>query len=261
MNGKNRDNGEIAVQKPENSHFNDEQMVEIKNMIKDVHDDIKNMLEKSNEDYLNLMYANLKNEFIGSMNGYMMDKIDPELDKRMVNPCDMREQCKGVFKKYLNEHTENLSPDNISNKEINKSRKELKKLEKIAQKEQCEVCFDEVSNIFENQVDLIKSFKMYDNRKDEDEMKISNLNVKKMVETILDPISHEKRLKILKAIALEPQSFSQLSKLTNLRGGNLIFHINKLQDNKLIFQKQSHGEYILSTKGFNLINLLLKIEK
>ena len=109
-------------------------------------------------------------------------------------------------------------------------------------------------------MDLLKSIKLYNNQKEEDEKKISDIDEEQLVKNILNPISHEKRLKILKSIVLEPQSFSNLSKLTNLKGGNLIFHINKLQKNDLIFQKQDHQEYMLTTKGFKVMKMLLSIK-
>ncbi len=243
----------------ENEYYNQEAMFEIKGLIKDIQKDIKNMQERSNEEYLSAMYSNLKNEFVSSMNGYMLDKIDPDLEQRMMNPCDMREQCKNVFKKYLKSHTDNLTPENISSEKIKESKAEFEKIKENKQKEDCDCCFDEVSNIFENHIDLIKSIKFYDNQEEEDEKKISDINEKNVVQNILSPIAHEKRLKMLKAIAFEPQSFSALSNLTNLRGGNLIFHIDKLQKSDLIFQKQDHKEYMLTTKGFKLIQLLLDI--
>ena len=260
MKRKNNSKKGFQIINEEHSSYNQETIFEIKDMIKDIHKDLKSMAEKSNEEYLNLMYTNLKNEFISSMNGYMVGKIDPELEKRMINPCDMREKCKNVFKKYLKEHTDNLSPNNLSNKKIAKSRSKFEKIKKQKQKEECDTCFNEVSNIFENHVDLIKSIKLYNNQKKEDEKKISDINENQLVKNVLNPISHEKRLKILKSIALEPQSFSDLSKLTNLKGGNLIFHINKLQKNDLIFQKQEHKEYMLTSKGFKVIKILLKIK-
>ena len=244
----------------ENRYQNQDTIFEIKDLINDIQKDLKNIKEKSNEEYLNFMYSNLKNEFIYSMNGYMLDKIDPELEKRMINPCDMKEQCKNVFKKYLKKHTDHLNPDNISNKRINESKNEFEKIKRNKQKEECDVCFNEVSNIFENHVGLIKSIKLYDDQKKEDEKKISDLNEKKLVQSVLSPISHEKRLQILKSLAFEPKSFSSLSSLTNLKGGNLIFHIDKLQKNDLIFQKHDHQEYLLTTKGFKIIGLLLNIE-
>ena len=235
-----------------------EEILEMKFMIEDIQKDLKNMIEKSNEEYLNIIYSSLKNEFIASMNGYMIDRLDPELEHQMVNDCDMKKQCKNVFKKYLKENSIDLKPEQLTEKGINESKNKLNALPKT--KEECDVCFSGVSNLFENHVNLMKSLKIYDNQKEEDQNKISEINEKTIVKNILDPISHEKRLKILKAIALEPQSFSSLSNITNLRGGNLIFHINKLLENDLIFQKQSHGEYILTTKGFEIVNIVSNIK-
>lgn len=259
LNEENNYKKESTTNFMENIYYKQD-IIEIKEMINDVGKNLKKMIEKSNEEYINLMYNNLKNEFISSINGHMLHKIDGELEQRMINNCDMKEQCKTLFEKYLKKHTDNLNPDTTSEEKILKSRNELNDLRKIKKKDDCDTCFDEVSNIFENQVALIKSLKLYDNQDEEDEKKITDIDEKQIVKSILEPISHEKRLKILKTIALEPQSFSKLSKLTNLKGGNLIFHINKLEKNDLIFQKQNHGEYILTTKGFKLIELILKME-
>ena len=260
MNIKNTPKKDFKKINNENNYYKQDTIFEIKDMIKDIHKDLKNMKEKSNEEYLNFMYSNLKKEFIISMNGYMLNKIDPELEQRMVNPCNMRKQCKSVFEKYLKKHTENLTPDNISKEKINKSKDEFEKIKKNKQKEECDTCFNEVSNIFEDHASLIKSIKLYDNQNDEDVKKISDIDEKQLVKSVLNPISHEKRLKILKSIAFEPQSFSSLSNLTNLKGGNLIFHINKLQKNDLIFQKQAHQEYMLTTKGFKVMQTLLSMD-
>ncbi|MDR2829985.1 MAG: winged helix-turn-helix domain-containing protein [Methanobrevibacter sp.] len=245
--------------KTKNILDNSKIMFEIRDMIDDVHKDLKKIIEKSNDDYINIMYNSLKNEFINSINGYMLDKMDPELEQKIINSCDMRKQCKNVFKEYLKKHTDDLRPDNLNKEKIERSRNEFNALKKIKIKTECDTCFNEVSNIYENHVDLIKSIKIYDNQKYEEKKKILDIDEKNLVQAVLNPISHEKRLKILKTIALEAQSFSTLSKLTNLKGGNLIFHINKLQENDLIFQKQEHGEYILTTKGFKVVQIILKL--
>lgn len=116
--------------KTKNRLDNNEIMFEIRDMINDVHKDLKKIIEKSNEDYINIMYSNLKNEFIGSINGYMLDKMDPELEQRITNSCEMRKQCKNVFKKYLKEHTDDLRPENLNEEKIKRSRVELNELKK-----------------------------------------------------------------------------------------------------------------------------------
>lgn len=44
-----------------------------------------------------------------------------------------------------------------------------------------------------------------------------------------EPLANVIRIKIFKSLAEEPRSFADLSKLTGLRSGNLLFHLEKLQ--------------------------------
>jgi DNA-binding HxlR family transcriptional regulator len=245
----------------QNEFKNEESLIEIKTMIINIHNDIKKIVENSNQEHLNFVHSTLKNEFVNSINSHMLENVDEELDKKMINPCNMRKNCKAVFKEYLKEQTQDLNLDNISEDKINKSKEVFNELSKNKVKKNCDICFDEVSNIFETRIDLINCLKIYENYDDKDEKKISDIDEENLVKTILDPISNKQRLKILKSIAIEPRTFSSLSKTTNLRGGNLLFHIQKLQNNELIFQKHEYGEYMLTKKGFNTINLLINFNK
>jgi DNA-binding transcriptional ArsR family regulator len=245
----------------QNNFNNEENLIEIKNMIINIHNDVKKIIEGSNQEHLKFIHSTLKNEFVNSINSYMLENVDEELDKKMINPCNMRKKCKTLFKEYLKEHIHDLNLDNISEDKINKSKKVFDELSKNKVKKNCDICFDEVSNIFETQIDLINCLKIYESYDDKDEKKISDINEENLVKSILDPISNKQRLKILKSVAIEPRTFSSLSKTTNLRGGNLLFHIQKLQNNELIFQKHEYGEYMLTKKGFNTINLLINFNK
>ena len=73
---------------------------------------------------------------------------------------------------------------------------------------------------------------------------------------ILDPISNKQRLEILKAVAFEPKSFSAFSKLTGLIAGNLLFHLQKLMDCELILQQHDRGDYMITEKGFKILQSL-----
>lgn len=64
----------------------------------------------------------------------------------------------------------------------------------------------------------------------------------------------------MKSVFFNPQTFSDLSQLTSLRGGNLLFHIKILQDSNLIIQKHERGEYALTKKGFKIMNLVSNLE-
>jgi DNA-binding HxlR family transcriptional regulator len=239
---------------------NRENLIKIKNMLMNIHTDIKKISEDSNQEYLKFIHHTLKNEFINSLNSHMLKNTDEELDKKMVNSCNMKKKCKSIFNEHLNEHTQDLNLDNIPDK-INKNKEVFNELSKNKLKKNCDICFNEVSNMFETQANLINSLRIYENYDNKDEKKISDIDEENIVKTILDPISNKQRLKILKSVAIEPRTFSSLSKTTNLRGGNLLFHIQKLQNNKLIFQKHEYGEYMLTEKGLNTINILINFNK
>jgi predicted transcriptional regulator len=73
---------------------------------------------------------------------------------------------------------------------------------------------------------------------------------------MLEPLSNRQRLQILKATAVETKTFSELSELTGLRGGNLLFHLQKLLDSGMILQRHERGDYMITEKGFRLLNSL-----
>jgi len=76
---------------------------------------------------------------------------------------------------------------------------------------------------------------------------------------ILEPVSNNHRLEILKAVSFEMKSFSAFSELTSLRGGNLLFHLQKLLDNGLILQMHERGDYMITDKGLKILQGLQEI--
>ncbi|MFH0967052.1 MAG: ArsR family transcriptional regulator, partial [Methanobacteriota archaeon] len=55
------------------------------------------------------------------------------------------------------------------------------------------------------------------------------------------------------------KTFSDLSHLTKLRGGNLLFHIRKLQEAGMIIQRHERGDYIITEKGFRILSSIRDI--
>jgi DNA-binding transcriptional regulator GbsR (MarR family) len=80
-----------------------------------------------------------------------------------------------------------------------------------------------------------------------------------VVREILEPISNEQRLKILTLLFFESKSFSSISKSMGLVAGNLHFHLQRLIESKLVLQQHSRGNYIITNKGFQIIQNLSAI--
>ena len=124
----------------------------------------------------------------------------------------------------------------------------------------CGKCVSEASDLFEKQVRLMRSLQIYEDRTEgAEQADISELQPEKMVPEICEPIANKQRLLMLKALSGESKTFSELSKLTGLRGGNLLFHLQKLLDTGMIRQRSERGDYIITRKGFSTLQGLSRI--
>ena len=178
----------------------------------------------------------------------------------MVDPCDMRETCKSRFNNFLSNNEYLIQQDDVSSDIIDAKRVELDEIRKGAPYDKCNICFTEVESIFEKQLGLISSLQIYSTN-EEKRAEISAIPEETMVKSVLEPLSNKQRLQILKAMASETRTFSALSELTGLRGGNLLFHIQKLLETDLILQRHERGDYMITKKGFNLLKILADFQR
>lgn len=225
-----------------------------------IHQDIKRLIEKSNQEYLDIMLNNMKKDIINSITTYITDDIEGTLERNMVNPCNMRETCKSRFTKFLEENAGLIKNTNVTKETIEKKRQELNDIKETAPYERCEACFSEVGSLFDKQLNLIGSMEIYNNS-EEDKKELASIPDETMVKTVLEPISNKQRLQILKSMAAETKTFTALSELTGLRGGNLLFHIQKLLENGMIIQRHERGDYMITKKGYNLLVMLSNFQK
>ena len=104
----------------------------------------------------------------------------------------------------------------------------------------------------------MRSMKIYAENQ-EQKPSIAALKTCAVMSEILEPVSNPQRLEMLKAIAFETKSFSAFSELTGLRGGNLLFHLQRLIASGLIMQQHERGDYMITEKGFKILQGLNEI--
>jgi len=73
----------------------------------------------------------------------------------------MRETCKSRFTNYLLNNEELILCDNVQSNIIDEKRAELAQIRKGAPFEDCDDCFSEVNSLFNKQLGLISSIKIY----------------------------------------------------------------------------------------------------
>ncbi len=235
-------------------------IVDIDAKLDSIHQDIKRLMERSNKEYLELMLANLKKDFLNSITSYVSDDRENCLKRGMVDLCEMRDTCKSRFTNFLANNEDLIKRDNVSEDVIEKKKVELSEIQKGAPFDKCDICFTEVNTLFNKQLDLISSLQIYSTNK-EKKTEISTISEENIVKSVLEPLCNKQRLQILKSMTSETRNFSTLSELTGLRGGNLLFHIQKLLETDLILQRHERGDYMITKKGFNLLIMLADFSK
>lgn len=224
----------------------------IKSKLDDMHADMKRFMERSNQQHLTSILNDCRSDFSGVVLGYATEEIDSGLESRMVKDCHMKAACKSLFSDLLKGNLGQIREGRISEEAVEAARTRMKQMREKAPYPQCKNCFSEAARLFDRQIDLMRSLRVY---RDGDITRgsIKDLPEDLAVTQILEPLSNKQRLQMLKALSTETRTFSALSALTGLRGGNLLFHLQKLLDGGMILQRHERGDYMITEKGFKAL--------
>ncbi|HJK18383.1 MAG TPA: winged helix-turn-helix domain-containing protein [Methanocorpusculum sp.] len=165
--------------------------------------------------------------------------------------CPAKEQCLPQFEKTLAMLLNSLKSGSISTAEIAEIRREYEETQKICSYDHCTGCLLEADKLFAAYIRLLKHAGVYAG--DSIGEQIQELADEAVVAWIGEPLANVIRVKILRSLASEPKSFADLGKLTGLRGGNLLFHLEKLISAGMILQKGERKEYVLTARGHDLL--------
>jgi len=227
----------------------------IKLKLDDMHADMKRFMERSNQQHLTSLLNGCRSDFSDAVIGCATGEIDSGLEARMVGDCHMKAACKALFSDLLKGNLGLIKDGMVSDESISRARSKMNQMKEKAPYRQCETCFSEAARLFDKHVDLMRSLRVYrDGESARDSLK--DLPEEVVVSQILEPLSNKQRLQMLKALSAETRTFSALSALTGLRGGNLLFHLQKLLDGGMILQRHERGDYMITEKGFKALGAI-----
>lgn len=196
-----------------------------------------------------------RSDLFDLLRGEAREKAATRLDSGMTKRCDMRKECRSRFMGFLDDNMDLLDLPRIDEEDINVRIELLESIKAKGILGRCDGCFTEVGTLFQQQMDLMRSLKLYRSREDM-RSSIYTLPEMEVVKTLLEPLSNGQRLSILKSLAKTPRSFSELSSLTSLRGGNLLFHLQRLMTSGMISQRSGRGDYALSERGMKALEMI-----
>ncbi|MEL4306334.1 winged helix-turn-helix domain-containing protein [Methanococcoides sp. LMO-2] len=172
--------------------------------------------------------------------------------------CPMQTKCIPHLVHFFEELADYTKNDQITGENIEKMRQGFEKLREMAPYDHCSNCIQKAEGYFDQQVGMLQTIGVYQNESNM-QLQVQNLHEDKVANLIGDPLSSSVRIRILKALYEEGKTFTELSKLTELRGGNLLFHLEKLQNKGMIRQRGERGEYQISLQGYEALNAMAEL--
>jgi hypothetical protein len=192
------------------------------------------------------------------MINHLVEEVDTSLDRCMVNPCDCRVSCKEVFTDFLQRSARMVGQERVDEKKILDMRKELDTVRSKAPYKKCSQCFNEVYGMFDGHVRMIRSQNSFVTEANLRSL-IIRMDEDKVYKEVIDPLANPQRLEIMKSLMDKTQSYSLISHLTGLKGGNLLFHLQKLISTGMIVQSHERGDYSLTEKGNKVLRYITMV--
>lgn len=224
----------------------------IRSKLEAVHDELLRFAERSNQQHLASILEGCRADYGRAILGYALEEIEGGLEANMVGDCQMKTACKALFSDLLKGNLDHLKAGGISEESIGGARSKMEDMRRRAPREECATCFSQAGRLLEKQLDLMRSLRVYRDA-DIEKGSIEDLDEEGAVRGLLEPLGNGQRLQIIKALAVETKSFSALSKLTGLRGGNLLFHLQKLSQARMIIQRHERGDYMITARGYKAL--------
>jgi len=233
---------------------------ELKTEVTGLRNDLKRFVERANQQHVDAVLGDIKKEYAGVFADHQIGTAKADLSARMVDGCSMQKTCYGVFMEFLENSAQHIRVGEVSDELIQSYRERMKVLRKKGPYDQCDTCFTEVGQLFEKQVSLMQTLGIY--RKDTKTTDVlAEIPDEAVVKDLLEPVANAQRFQIVKALATGTRTFSEISQLTGLKGGNLLFHIRKLTESGMILQRHERGDYIITDKGYKTMAAIGELYK
>lgn len=210
--------------------------------------DLHRYMETSRNADLSESFEKIRNDYLEPIKEFEMTRAEDCLSDRMVRDCSVRDTCYEFFTRFLRQVNTLVGQEDVSDEMIDAYRQKIAAIQKTPRYTTCPTCFGEINRLFDQHVSLLKALRV-NQKKTVTLHGDGELCVPDFVNAVLEPLSNIVRFQILQSIAAGPKSYTELSKITGLRGGNLLFHINRLTEANFLVQRRDRGDYLISMKG------------
>ncbi len=192
--------------------------------------------------------------------GQRSQSLNQDIATLLKEDCQNRDKCLEHYKNTIEENTQVIrqSGPKVALADLDDRIAETELMVEKTKGQQCGNCFSNFDKKLKREKRAYQEIVLVEdvNKRNNEE----TLNIPLLIDTWLEPLSNDTRLKILDSVYQGKKSFSELSRNLGIKAGHLAFHLRKLVAAKLITQEASKGDYLITERGLRLIKKMISIQ-
>ena len=238
-------------------------IAELKKEIKGLRADINRVEETVLKERLHAVEDTLSQNHLLVYAGQRSQSLNQDIAILLKKDCQNRDKCLKHYKNTIEENSQVIKQSGpkaaLADLEDRIAENEL--MVEKTKGQQCGNCFSNFDKKLKREKRAYQEIVLVKDINNDTKGNNQTLDIPFLLQNLFEPLGNDSRLKILAIVYEGKKSFSELSKIVDLKAGHLAFHLKKLVNAKLIAQEASKGDYIITQKGFALVKEMLVLQK
>jgi len=238
-------------------------IAELKMEIKGLRADMNRVEETVLKERLRAVEDTLSQNHLLVYAGQRSQSLNQDIAILLKEDCPNRDKCLEHYKNKIEENTQVIkqSGPKVALADLDDRIAENELMVEKTKGQQCENCFSNFDKKLKREKRAYQEIVLVKDVNNETKVDNQSLDIPFLLQNLFEPLGNDSRLKILSSEYEGKKSFSELSKIVDLKAGHLAFHLKKLVNAKLIAQEASKGDYIITQKGLTLVKEMLVLQK
>jgi len=236
---------------------------ELKMEIKGLRADMNRVEETVLKERLRAVEDTLSQNHLLVYAGQRSQSLNQDIAILLKKDCQNRDKCLKHYKNTIEENSQVIKQSGpkaaLADLEDRIAENEL--MVEKTKGQQCGNCFSNFDKKLKREKRAYQEIVLVKDINNDTKVNSESLDISFLLQNLFEPLGNDSRLKILAIVYEGKKSFSELSKIVDLKAGHLAFHLKKLVNAKLIAQEASKGDYIITQKGFALVKEMLVLQK
>jgi DNA-binding HxlR family transcriptional regulator len=236
---------------------------ELRNEVKGLRADMNRVEETVLKERLRAVEDTLSQNHLLVYAGQRSQSLSKDIALLLKEDCQNRDKCLEHYKNTIEENTQVIkqSGPKIALADLDNRIVETELMVERTKGQQCGNCFSNFDKKLKREKRAYQEIILVKDVSNDKMVNNQSLDIPFLLQNLFEPLGNDSRLKILASLYEGKKSFSELSKIVDLKAGHLAFHLKKLVNAKLIAQEASKGDYIITQKGLALVKEMLVLQK